>query len=258
MLISLKLLVLQRAEVIGHEGLAQKFDLKMLRALGSSARLRSFKKLGITILSSTSLILDFNEELFHISIKDANMSMFKESWYFQFILAYEIGKTYYISKANVKPYFLKNRIVPNPIQWIINYQTRVEEVVGAQSLADVEHSYIPFSRLHDEKFSYKETFPVVICNRSATINLAFWMTSFGFSELQDESSLTLRCIKECRAGGFQEIFMTRIDYPPEYDHCVRLYEQKVHNVLTQGMRDRVKSVRVIWRNMPSENSICDA
>ncbi|KAF3447128.1 hypothetical protein FNV43_RR12308 [Rhamnella rubrinervis] len=129
----------------------------------------------------------------------------------------------------------------------------------------------------EEKFSYKETFPVIICDRSATINLAFRMTSFGFSELQDESSLALRCIKECREGGFQEIFMTRIDYPAKYDHCVRLnlkgnkeiyesgfcldnecwrlYEQKVHNVLTQGMRDRVKSVRVIWRNMPSESTI---
>lgn len=37
MLISLKSLVLQRAKVIGHEGLAQKFDLKMLRALGMSS-----------------------------------------------------------------------------------------------------------------------------------------------------------------------------------------------------------------------------
>ncbi|KAJ4850839.1 hypothetical protein Tsubulata_023918, partial [Turnera subulata] len=34
MLITLKMLVLQRAKVIGHEELAQKFDLKMLRALG--------------------------------------------------------------------------------------------------------------------------------------------------------------------------------------------------------------------------------
>ena len=36
MLISLKLLVLQRAKVIGHEELANKFDLKTLRALGIS------------------------------------------------------------------------------------------------------------------------------------------------------------------------------------------------------------------------------
>ncbi|KAJ9706280.1 hypothetical protein PVL29_001686 [Vitis rotundifolia] len=34
MLISLKMMVLQRAKVIGHEDLAEKFDLKMLRALG--------------------------------------------------------------------------------------------------------------------------------------------------------------------------------------------------------------------------------
>ncbi|KAJ4702598.1 Gamma-tubulin complex component protein [Melia azedarach] len=34
MLISLKLLVLQRAKIIGHEELAKKFDLKTLRALG--------------------------------------------------------------------------------------------------------------------------------------------------------------------------------------------------------------------------------
>uniref|UniRef100_A0A2P2JK77 Uncharacterized protein MANES_02G204000 n=1 Tax=Rhizophora mucronata TaxID=61149 RepID=A0A2P2JK77_RHIMU len=33
MLISLKMLVLQRARVIGHNKLAEKFDLKMLRAL---------------------------------------------------------------------------------------------------------------------------------------------------------------------------------------------------------------------------------
>ncbi|GAB4845692.1 hypothetical protein Ancab_039095 [Ancistrocladus abbreviatus] len=35
MLLSLKELALQRAKVIGHEDLAEKFDLKMLRGLGS-------------------------------------------------------------------------------------------------------------------------------------------------------------------------------------------------------------------------------
>ncbi|KNA13544.1 hypothetical protein SOVF_115740 isoform B [Spinacia oleracea] len=34
MLISLKKLVLRRAQAVGHESLVQKFDLKMLRALG--------------------------------------------------------------------------------------------------------------------------------------------------------------------------------------------------------------------------------
>ncbi|KAF3441314.1 hypothetical protein FNV43_RR15227 [Rhamnella rubrinervis] len=131
--------------------------------------------------------------------------------------------------------------------------------------------------LLEEKQKYKETFPVVICDQYANVNLAFRMTSFGFSELQNESALTLRCFEECREGGFEEIFMTRIDFPAKYDHCIRLnlkgnkevyasgicldnecwrlYEHKVHNVLTQGMGNRVKSVRVIWRNMPSECNI---
>lgn len=41
------------------------------------------------------------------------------------------------------------------------------------------------------------------------------------------------------------------------DECWRLYEQKVHNVLIQGLSDRVKTVRVTWRNMLSECSIKD-
>ena len=36
------------------------------------------------------------------------------------------------------------------------------------------------------------------------------------------------------------------------DECWRVYEQKVHNVLIEGLSDRVKLVRVIWRNTPSE------
>lgn len=36
------------------------------------------------------------------------------------------------------------------------------------------------------------------------------------------------------------------------DECWRLYEQKVHDILVQGFSDRVKLVRVIWRNTPSE------
>ncbi|XP_044495680.1 uncharacterized protein LOC123218326 [Mangifera indica] len=50
MLISLKLLVLQRAKIIGHEELAEKFDLKMLRALGlilMEYSKRKFKNLSL-------------------------------------------------------------------------------------------------------------------------------------------------------------------------------------------------------------------
>lgn len=108
----------------------------------------------------------------------------------------------------------------------------------------------------------------------STFNLAFRMTRVGCILLQDEATSTLRCIEKCRDGTFEEIFMTKVDFPSKYDHCIRLnfkgnsevyasgfclddecwrlYEQKVHNVLTEGLNDRVKLVRVIWRNTPSE------
>ncbi|KAL5557295.1 hypothetical protein UlMin_039531 [Ulmus minor] len=126
----------------------------------------------------------------------------------------------------------------------------------------------------EEKMHYKETFPVVICNQPATFNMAFRMTRIGCIQLQDESGLTLKCFEKCRDDGFEEIFVTRIDFPAKYDYvlrlnlkgseevyasgfclddeCWRLYEQKVHNVLSEGLSDRVKLVRVIWRNTPSE------
>ncbi|XP_031255110.1 nucleolar protein 6-like [Pistacia vera] len=126
----------------------------------------------------------------------------------------------------------------------------------------------------EEKMQYREIFPVVICDPSTQINLAFRMTSVGFSELQDEAALTLQCIDRCRDGGFEEMFLTKIDYPAKFDYCVRLnlkgrtevhalgfclddecwrsYEQKVHSLLNQGLGDRVKFIRVTWRNALSE------
>jgi U3 small nucleolar RNA-associated protein 22 len=73
----------------------------------------------------------------------------------------------------------------------------------------------------EEKMQFRELFPVVICDSSTFVNLAFRMTSVGFLELQDEASLTLKCMEKLRDGGFEEIFMTKIDYPVKYDHCIR-------------------------------------
>lgn len=39
------------------------------------------------------------------------------------------------------------------------------------------------------------------------------------------------------------------------DECWRVYEQKVHSVLNQGLSDRTKFIRVTWRNTLSESSI---
>lgn len=49
----------------------------------------------------------------------------------------------------------------------------------------------------------------------------FSLTTF---QLQDEASLTLSCINNCRDGGFEEIFMTKVDFPAKYDCCIRLFD----------------------------------
>lgn len=129
----------------------------------------------------------------------------------------------------------------------------------------------------EERVPYKETFPVVIFDPSAPFNMAFRISRIGFVELQDEAALTLRCIEKCRDGGFEEIFMTKIDYAAKYDYCIRLnlkgksevhasgfclddecwrlYEQKVQSLLNQGLSNRAKLIRVTWRNTLSECSI---
>nr|ADN34232.1 nucleolar RNA-associated protein [Cucumis melo subsp. melo] len=121
-----------------------------------------------------------------------------------------------------------------------------------------------------EKKQYKDLFPVVICNPSSNFNIAFRISQSGFAELQDEAAMALACLEKCSNGGFEEVFMTKIDFAVRYDHCIRLnlrgqdklyasgfcmddecwrlYEQKVHGVLSQGLTDRAKFIRVSWRN----------
>ncbi|PHT91220.1 hypothetical protein T459_06333 [Capsicum annuum] len=119
-----------------------------------------------------------------------------------------------------------------------------------------------------------QLFPVVICNSFEDFNLAFRLSHNGFQELRHEAALAVTCINKCGDGGFEELFITKIDFPTRYDYCVRLnlrgnrevsslgyclddecwrsQEQKVLSLMDQGLRDRSKSVRVIWRNTSSE------
>ncbi|PSR88048.1 Nucleolar protein [Actinidia chinensis var. chinensis] len=115
-----------------------------------------------------------------------------------------------------------------------------------------------------------KSFPVVICGPFADFTLTFRMTRSGFLELRDEAALTLSCIDKCGDGGFDEVFMTRIDFPAKYDYCIRLnmknhnevyamgfclddecwrsYEQKVLSLMHQALNDRAKTIRITWRN----------
>ncbi|MBA0770107.1 hypothetical protein Gotri_018781 [Gossypium trilobum] len=114
-------------------------------------------------------------------------------------------------------------------------------------------------------------------NSLTRFNLAFRISSVAYPELQDEVALTLRCLEKCRDGGFEEIFTTKIDNAAKYDYCIRLnlkgnsevyslgfcldeecwrvYEQDVHSLLNQGLTDRVKFIRVIWRNTYSDFNV---
>ncbi|CAI0476606.1 unnamed protein product, partial [Linum tenue] len=91
--------------------------------------------------------------------------------------------------------------------------------------------------------------------------------------LQEEAVITLQCLGKFGDGAFEDIFTTNVDFSSKYDHyirlnlkgskevyssgfclddeCWRLYEKQVHDLLSQGLGDRTKSVRVIWRNSSS-------
>ncbi|KAJ0735358.1 putative Nrap protein, domain 3 [Helianthus annuus] len=73
--------------------------------------------------------------------------------------------------------------------------------------------------------------------------------------------------------------MAKVDFPAKFDYCMRLnlkgktevsaqgfcldnecwrlYEDKVHSLLKEGLGDRIKSVRVTWQNATSTRCIND-
>ncbi|XP_057772992.1 uncharacterized protein LOC130992396 [Salvia miltiorrhiza] len=127
---------------------------------------------------------------------------------------------------------------------------------------------------NEERKTQLQSFPVMICDPCGNYNAAFRMSPSGFQELRDEAAVALTCMDKCEDGGFNEIFMTDIDYPAKYDYCIRLnlkdnrdfhasgfclddecwrsYEQRVLCVIDQALRGRTKLVRVIWRNASSD------
>ncbi|MQL78687.1 hypothetical protein Taro_011122 [Colocasia esculenta] len=126
----------------------------------------------------------------------------------------------------------------------------------------------------EEMVQYLQLFDVVIYDVSGFANLAFRMTKSAFLELQDEAALTLDCMNQCRDGGFEEIFMTKVDFPVKFDlfmrlnmkgnqkvntsdYCLdderwRMCEKELHSLLERALNDRVNLVRVTWRCTPSK------
>lgn len=54
-----------------------------------------------------------------------------------------------------------------------------------------------------------------------TITYPFFFSSWKTFQLQDKAGLTLTCLDKCKDGGFEELFLTKIDYPANYDYCMR-------------------------------------
>ncbi|KAL9273669.1 Pyridine nucleotide-disulfide oxidoreductase domain-containing protein [Drosera capensis] len=131
------------------------------------------------------------------------------------------------------------------------------------------------------RMQHRQSFPVVICDPSGYLNIAFRLSKYGFAELRNEAAMTitLACPDKCRGGGFEETFLTKVDFSAKYDYCIRLnlkgnanvhasgycmddecwrlYEEKVCSILAQGLQDRAKTVRVSWRNMASNHRVED-
>ncbi|KAG8093698.1 hypothetical protein GUJ93_ZPchr0012g20382 [Zizania palustris] len=126
---------------------------------------------------------------------------------------------------------------------------------------------------------FLKTFDVAICDISGHVNLAFRMTKSAFLELQDEATCALYCFDKCRDGGFEELFMTKVDLGAKFDSCLRInlkgnpkvtalsfclddeswreLEKSVQSLLQEGLTDRTKMIRALWRSTPSEWNITD-
>ncbi|XP_062202451.1 uncharacterized protein LOC133904855 isoform X2 [Phragmites australis] len=125
--------------------------------------------------------------------------------------------------------------------------------------------------------NFLKTFDVAICDVSGHVNLAFRMSKSAFLELQDEAACALNCLDKCRDGGFEELFMTKVDFGAKFDSCLRIkmkgnskvtalsfcmddeswriLEKDVQSLLQQGLTERTKTIRVLWRSTPSEWNI---
>ncbi|KAK9165520.1 hypothetical protein Scep_000711 [Stephania cephalantha] len=117
---------------------------------------------------------------------------------------------------------------------------------------------------------YLQLFPLVLIDSSGHLNLAFRVSKSGILELHEEAAATLNCLSRCEDGGFEGAFTTKVDFAAKYDYCMRVnlngnseiyasgfcsdrefwrtYEEKVHTLIEQGLNDRAKLIRVIWRN----------
>ncbi|KAG1341877.1 putative Nrap protein, expressed [Cocos nucifera] len=107
----------------------------------------------------------------------------------------------------------------------------------------------------EDMAQYLQLFSVVLGDASGHFNLTFRMTRTAFSALQDEASWTLNCIDKCRDGGFDEIFMTKVDFATKFDYCMRINLQGNARVHASDFCLDDECWRILWECEPWERHL---
>ncbi|XP_031476888.1 uncharacterized protein LOC116248304 isoform X2 [Nymphaea colorata] len=140
------------------------------------------------------------------------------------------------------------------------------------------HSASQHNISEEEQRKYMQVFSFSLCDPFG-FNLAFRMTRSALLELRDEARWTLNCMDKQNDAGFEEVFVVRVDFAAKFDYCIRIYlkddddtkaskpcldkelwrisEGNVYSLLVEGLSDRAKFVRAVWRNVPPEWSLED-
>lgn len=126
----------------------------------------------------------------------------------------------------------------------------------------------------EQKKSLLQSFDFIICDPSGYLNLAFRITKSGLVELRDEAAQTLTYMNTCKDRGFEEVFMTKVDFAAKFDYYARInpvdnehrklsnccldkenwraYEKEVESLLCKGLGERARLIRVIPRSVPAK------
>lgn len=121
--------------------------------------------------------------------------------------------------------------------------------------------------------AYFQYFDVVMFDSSDLYNMAFRLTKDALKEIKEAACGTIAAMKSSRDCGFDEVFMTAIDFSAKFDYHVRIcmkhqaleslkppsfadedkcrdVERQVERILSSGLGDRASLVRVYGRTLP--------
>ncbi|KAH7300451.1 hypothetical protein KP509_24G063300 [Ceratopteris richardii] len=122
----------------------------------------------------------------------------------------------------------------------------------------------------EERKAYSEWFEAVMMDNLDCCNIAYYMTKSSLVEIKTAARATLAVMKHAWDFGFDEIFMTGLDFSPKFDYHLRIsmkdqplehpsfadegkyrdIEKQIARVLDQGIGNRAALIRVYGRVPP--------